>query len=90
MIAQRQGFRKRRTATAKEIGRLYMDSVVIVETAPGSSGSPVLSAKGELIGLVVLKGDIEGTGFAVPANRLEAFLRSCTKGQPATATAPAR
>ena len=57
---------------------------------PGSSGSPVLSAKGELIGLVVLKGGIEGTGFAVPANRLEAFLRSCTKGQPATATAPAR
>lgn len=44
---------------------------------PGSSGGPVFDSHGRTIGLVVLKGNIEGAGFAVPQDRLLAFLEAC-------------
>ena len=46
---------------------------------PGSSGSPLFDSRGNVIGLVMLKGKIEGAGFAVPADALKTFLQSCTR-----------
>lgn len=46
---------------------------------PGSSGGPVFNRFGEVVGVVVLKGRIERAGFAVPFDRVAAFLKSCTK-----------
>jgi serine protease Do len=43
---------------------------------PGNSGSPLFNPHGAVIGLVVLKAmDAEATGFAIPNDRLEGFLR---------------
>jgi serine protease Do len=47
---------------------------------PGCSGGPMFNAKGNVVGLAVLKARIENTGFAVPAEDLMAFLKSCTAG----------
>ncbi len=48
---------------------------------PGSSGSPLFNAKGEVLGLVVLKAmDAEAAAFAVPRETLVTFLRSATGG----------
>jgi serine protease Do len=44
---------------------------------PGSSGGPMFNAQGLVLGLVVLKGRIEGAGFAVPADALTRFLVQC-------------
>ncbi len=41
---------------------------------PGNSGGPMFNSRGQVIGLVALKGDIENAGFAVPAEELGAFL----------------
>ncbi len=46
---------------------------------PGSSGSPLIDSRGNVIGLILLKGAIEGAAFAVPSEELSAFLQSCTK-----------
>ena len=61
--------------------RQVLDGVSYIQTSasvnPGSSGGPLFNSRGQVIGLVVLKGRIESAGFAVPADRLEAFLKSC-------------
>lgn len=58
-------------------------SQVLQISAPvthGSSGSPVLNAKGEVIGMVTFGGDqvngqeISGFSFAVPSNTIKAFI----------------
>jgi serine protease Do len=49
---------------------------------PGNSGGPVFDDRGQVIGLVILKGDIEAAGFAVPSTELRKFLLSVTKGKP--------
>ena len=63
--------------------RQKLEGVSYVQTNaavnPGSSGGPVFNDRGLLIGLVILKGDIESAGFAVPADRIELFLNSCTR-----------
>ncbi len=41
---------------------------------PGSSGGPMFNDHGLVVGLVVLKAQIEGAGFAVPAADLIGFL----------------
>ncbi len=41
---------------------------------PGSSGGPLFNGRGQVIGMIVLKGRIEGAGFAIPAADLTAFL----------------
>ena len=38
---------------------------------PGNSGGPLFNEHGLVIGLISLKGNIEGAGFAVPASVLE-------------------
>ncbi|MCH8922533.1 MAG: trypsin-like peptidase domain-containing protein [Planctomycetes bacterium] len=43
---------------------------------PGSSGGPMFDSHGNVIGLVVLKADIEGTGFAVSLDDISAFLKA--------------
>lgn len=46
---------------------------------PGSSGAPLFNSKGLVIGLVVLKANIEAAGFAVPVGKLGAFLATTVK-----------
>lgn len=46
---------------------------------PGSSGAPMFDAKGQVIGLVSLKAQIEGAGFAIPSAQLRAFLKSASE-----------
>ena len=46
---------------------------------PGSSGAPMFDSNGLVIGLVVLKAEIENAGFAVPAGDLGAFLATAVK-----------
>jgi S1-C subfamily serine protease len=43
---------------------------------PGNSGGPVFDSRGIVIGMVTLKGNIEGTGFAIVAASLRQFLES--------------
>jgi S1-C subfamily serine protease len=43
---------------------------------PGSSGGPMFNDRGLVVGLVVLKADIEAAGFAVPVDRIVPFLLS--------------
>jgi S1-C subfamily serine protease len=42
---------------------------------PGNSGGPLFNEHGLVIGLISLKGNIEGAGFAVPASVLRKFLQ---------------
>lgn len=44
----------------------------------GNSGGPVFGARGQIVGLVVLKAKLEATAFAVPANELRQFLHDAT------------
>ena len=46
---------------------------------PGSSGGPIFNQLGHVVGVVVLKGNIERAGFAVPFNRVVEFLKTCVK-----------
>jgi S1-C subfamily serine protease len=46
---------------------------------PGSSGAPLFNSKGAMIGLVVLKANIENVGFAIPAAELATFLAMAVK-----------
>jgi S1-C subfamily serine protease len=41
---------------------------------PGNSGGPLFNDRGQVIGMVTLKADLENVGFAVPANDLREFL----------------
>ena len=46
---------------------------------PGSSGCALFDKTGNVIGVVVLKGEIDGAGFAVPSDRLLKFLDKHTR-----------
>lgn len=41
---------------------------------PGNSGGPVLDERGNFIGMVSLKANLEGASFAVPSEKIAAFL----------------
>lgn len=60
-------------------GQTYIQTNAAVN--PGSSGGPVFNSRGNVIGLVVLKGYIEAVGFAVPKSTISEFLRSATTKQ---------
>jgi len=53
---------------------------------PGSSGGPMFNDRGLVIGLVVLKANIEATGFAVPVDQIVAFLLAGAKATGADMT----
>jgi serine protease Do len=48
---------------------------------PGNSGGPMFDSRGHVIGLVTLKGAIEGAAFAVPAKELREFLQQAIDGK---------
>jgi S1-C subfamily serine protease len=56
---------------------------VLIQTSaainPGSSGAPMFNSHGLVIGLVVLKANMERVGFAVPVSELGAFLAMTVK-----------
>lgn len=51
---------------------VYIQSSAAVN--PGSSGGPMFDQHGRVVGMVVLKGRIEGVGFAIPSSRITEFL----------------
>jgi S1-C subfamily serine protease len=61
-------------------GQSYLQTSAQVN--PGSSGAPLFDSHGLVIGAIVLKGRIEGAGFAIPAEDLTEFLLAAasTKG----------
>ena len=46
---------------------------------PGNSGGPLLNPRGEVIGMVTLKAQLENVGFAVPSDELMDFLLESLK-----------
>ncbi|MCE9553984.1 MAG: trypsin-like peptidase domain-containing protein [Planctomycetes bacterium] len=46
---------------------------------PGNSGGPMFNERGQVIGVVVLKADIENTAFAIPVSTIAKFLRVADK-----------
>lgn len=46
---------------------------------PGNSGGPLFNKEGNLIGVVVLKADIDSVGFAVPAIDIKSYIEKNTK-----------
>ncbi len=51
---------------------------------PGSSGGPMFNDFGQVIGIVVLKARIEGTGFAIPGKTIASFLLDNIKTDPSS------
>ncbi len=53
---------------------------VLIQTSaavnPGSSGGAMFDESGHVIGMINMKGNIEGTGFAIPVDIIRAFLAS--------------
>jgi S1-C subfamily serine protease len=45
----------------------------------GNSGGPVFDGQGQVVGLVVLKANLEATAFAVPVKELRKFLHDATE-----------
>lgn len=58
-------------------GRGYIQTSASVN--PGSSGCPMFDERGNVSGIIVLKANIEGAGFAVSGDRVKAFLEKCLK-----------
>ncbi len=48
---------------------------------PGNSGGPLFNEHGCVIGLISLKGNIEGAGFALPVGPLKTFLQQAVDGK---------
>lgn len=42
---------------------------------PGNSGGPLVSEHGEIIGIVVIKANLENVAFAVPASLIRSLIR---------------
>jgi serine protease Do len=69
-----------------------LENVRLIQTSaavnPGSSGGPMFNDRGQVIGLVVAKANIENTGFAIPVETIAAFLGSETSARASSAPAP--
>lgn len=61
-------------------GRSYIQTSAAVNA--GSSGGPMFDSYGRVIGLMAIKANIEGAGFAIPAESLRSFLAAVTEAHP--------
>jgi serine protease Do len=64
--------------------RLIDDQHYIQTSAPinaGNSGGAMFDSRGQVIGLINLKAQIDGAGFATPARALREFLREATRNK---------
>lgn len=63
-----------------------IDGSTFVQTSaqvnPGNSGGPVFDEMGNVFGMVVLKANLEGVAFAIPPDRIRAFLERVLKTNP--------
>lgn len=65
------------SGVVSSVDRVFEDEHFLQTSAavnPGSSGGPLFNDHGQVIGVIVLKGKIEGAGFAIPADNLISFL----------------
>ena len=73
----------------EQLPRRQLRHETLIQTSaainPGNSGGPMFNSRGQVIGLVALKGDIENAGFAVPAEELGAFLATAVNASGAGA-----
>jgi S1-C subfamily serine protease len=49
---------------------------------PSNSGGPMFNARGQVIGIVVLKANLQNTAFAIPWKRVREFLGSTSNNSP--------
>ncbi len=63
-------------------GRSYVQTSAAVN--PGNSGGPMFDPYGRVVGLIAIKANIEGAGFAVPAAALRSFLNENSTTHPKT------
>ena len=54
-------------------GQTFLQTSAAVN--PGSSGSPLYNVRGNVVGMVAQKANIEGAGFAIPTDALIKFLK---------------
>lgn len=54
-------------------GQQYLQTSAAVN--PGNSGGPMFDSHGAVVGIVSLKGNIEGAGFAIPATTIRQWLK---------------
>jgi S1-C subfamily serine protease len=63
-------------------GLLQTDAVI----SPGSSGGPLVNARGEVVGvnaaIATTTGQFDGVGFAIPANKVKPLLADLVEGGP--------
>lgn len=66
------------SSPARQIqGQAYVQHTAAVN--PGNSGGPLMDEKGQVIGLVTLKAELENVGFAIPAKGIRAIFERHSK-----------
>lgn len=53
-------------------GRSWIQHTAVIN--PGNSGGPLLSERGEILGIATLKATIDGVGFAVPSSKIRKII----------------
>jgi serine protease Do len=61
------------SAASRQVdGRSWIQHTAVIN--PGNSGGPLLSERGEILGIATLKATIDGVGFAVPSSKIRKLI----------------